>query len=68
MRQSCVCAVLAFSAIKNNDKVGLIIFTDKVEKFIPPKKGRRHVLRVIREVLYFKPEGKGTDIVGVNAQ
>ena len=57
-----LCAVLAFSAIKNNDKVGLIIFTDSVEKFIPPKKGRRHVLRVIREALYFKPKHKGTDI------
>lgn len=55
-------AVLAFAAIKNNDKVGLIIFTDKVEKFIPPKKGSKHVLRVVRELLYFKPEGKGTDI------
>ena len=57
-----LCAVLAFSAIKNNDKVGLIIFTDSVEKFIPPKKGRRHVLRVIREAFYFKPRYKGTDI------
>ncbi|MFQ5965144.1 MAG: DUF58 domain-containing protein [Candidatus Scalinduaceae bacterium] len=57
-----VCALLAFSAIRNNDKVGLILFTDKIEKFVPPKKGKTHVLRVIREVLYFKPEGKGTDI------
>lgn len=55
-------AVLAFSAITNNDKVGLILFTDKVEKFIPPRKGNRHVLRVIRELLYFKPEGIKTDI------
>jgi len=55
-------SVLAFSAIQNNDKVGLIIFTDRVEKFIPPHKGLRHVLRVIREALYFKPEGKGTNI------
>lgn len=55
-------AVLAFAAIKNNDKVGLIIFTDKVEKFIPPKKGSKHVLRVVRELLYCKPEGRGTDI------
>lgn len=55
-------SVLAFSAIQNNDKVGLIIFTDRIEKFIPPRKGLRHVLRVIREALYFKPEGKGTDI------
>jgi uncharacterized protein (DUF58 family) len=57
-----LCAVLAFSAIKNNDKVGLIIFTDSVELYIPPDKGRRHVLRVIREVLYFKPKGQGTNI------
>ncbi len=55
-------AVLAFSAIKNKDKVGLILFTDQVEKFIPPRKGNRHVLRVIRELLYFQPQGKGTDI------
>jgi len=55
-------AVLAFSAIKNNDKVGLIIFTDRIEKFIPPKKGKRHVLRVIRELLLFKPERSRTDI------
>jgi len=57
-----LCAVLAFSAIKNNDKVGLIIFTDRIEKFVPPKKGRSHVLRLIREVLYFKPQGIKTDI------
>ena len=57
-----IAALLAFSAIRNNDKVGLIIFTDRVEKFIPPKKGRSHVLRVIREILYFKPDGKMTDI------
>ena len=57
-----ICALLAFSAIRNNDRVGLILFTDRVEKFIPPKKGRQHVLRVIRELLYFRPEGKGTDI------
>ncbi len=57
-------ALLAFSAIKNNDKVGLIIFTDKIEKFIPPQKGRGHVLRLIREVLYFEPESVGTDING----
>ncbi len=59
-----LCALLAFSAIKNNDKVGLIIFTDKIEKFIPPQKGRGHVLRLIREILYFKPEGIATDIGG----
>ncbi|MFH2050130.1 MAG: DUF58 domain-containing protein [bacterium] len=55
-------ALLAFSAIKNNDKVGLIIFTDKIEKFVPPQKGKGHVLRLIREILYFEPEGVGTDI------
>jgi uncharacterized protein (DUF58 family) len=55
-------ALLAFSAIKNNDKVGLLLFTDRAEKFIPPKKGRPHVLRVIRELLYYKPEHKKTDI------
>jgi uncharacterized protein (DUF58 family) len=57
-----ICALLAFSAIKNNDRVGLIIFTDEIEKFIPPKKGRKHVLRVIRELLYFQPERNQTDI------
>ena len=57
-----LCAVLAFSAIKNNDKVGLIIFTDEVELYVPPDKGRRHVLRVIREVLFFEPKGRGTNI------
>ena len=55
-------AVLSFSAIKNNDKVGLLLFTDRVEKFIPPKKGRPHVLRVIRELLYYKPESRKTSI------
>jgi uncharacterized protein (DUF58 family) len=59
-----ISAVLAFAAIKNNDRVGLIIFTDRIEKFIPPRKGPQHVLRVIREALYFKPKGKGTDIEG----
>ncbi len=57
-----ICALLAFSAIKNNDKVGLLIFTDKVEKFVPPRKGKAHVLRVLRELLYFKPEDRRTDI------
>ena len=57
-----LCAVLAFSAIKNNDKVGLIMFTDRIEKYVPPKKGRRHVLRVISEALSFEPEGRRTDI------
>jgi len=59
-----IAAILAFSAIKNNDKVGVIFFTDKVEKFIPPKKGKSHILRIIREVLAFKPQSKGTDISG----
>jgi uncharacterized protein (DUF58 family) len=59
-----VSAVLAFSAIKNNDRVGLIMFTDRIELYIPPDKGRKHVLRVIREILYFKPEGRKTDING----
>jgi uncharacterized protein (DUF58 family) len=53
---------LSFAATTNNDKVGLLIFTDRVELFIPPRKGRRHVLRVIRELLAFQPEGYGTDI------
>src|SRR6516225_6291914 len=57
-----IASVLAFSAIRNNDKVGLILFTDEVEKFIPPRKGRRHVLRVIREVLFFEPQRRGTDL------
>jgi len=57
-----LCAVLAFSAIRNNDKIGLMIFTDEVERYIPPKKGRNHVLRVIRELLYFQPRRKGTHI------
>ena len=55
-------ALLAFSAIRNNDKVGLIMFTDRIEKFVAPKKGRYHVLRVVREVLAFKPQGRGTDL------
>lgn len=57
-----ICGLLAFSAIKNNDKVGLIIFSDRVEKFVAPRKGRRHVLRVLRELLYHEPEGRGTDL------
>lgn len=57
-----IAAILAFSAVRNNDKVGLMIFTDEVELFIPPRKGKSHVLRVIREVLYFKPKGRGTDL------
>ena len=55
-----IAAVLGFSAIKNNDKVGLIMFTDKIEKYVPPKKGKSHVLRVVRELLYHKPEGQKT--------
>ncbi len=57
-----VAATLAFSAIENNDKVGVIFFSDKIEKFIPPQKGRKHILFVIRELLDFKPENNGTDI------
>lgn len=55
-------AILAFSALKNNDKVGLILFTDKVEKFVPPRKGNSHVLRIVREVLSFEPEGNQTNL------
>jgi uncharacterized protein (DUF58 family) len=57
-----LCAVLAFSAIQNNDKVGVIFFSDKIEKFIPPKKGRSHILMIIRELIAFTPENKGTDV------
>ncbi len=56
------CAVLALSAVRNNDKVGLLLFTDRVEKFVPPKKGKNHVLRVIRELLFFEPVSRKTDI------
>jgi uncharacterized protein (DUF58 family) len=59
-----VAAILAFSAIHNNDKVGLLLFSDRVELFIQPKKGRHHILRLIREMLYFKPKGRGTDLAG----
>lgn len=59
-----VAAILAFSAIHNNDKVGLLLFSDRVELFIPPKKGRHHILRLIREMLYFQPKGRGTDLAG----
>lgn len=59
-----ISAILAFSALKNNDKVGLILFTDRIERFVPPRKGRKHVLRIIRELLSFEPEGKGTNIKG----
>ena len=57
-----ICAVLAFSAVNNNDKVGLLLFSDRVEKFLPPKKGRGHILRIIRELLDTRPQGSGTDI------
>ena len=56
-------SVLAFSAIRNSDKVGLVLFSDQIEQYIPPKKGRQHVLRVIREILFFEPHSRGTDIV-----
>jgi uncharacterized protein (DUF58 family) len=59
-----VASVLAFSAIRNNDKVGLLLFSDHVELFIPPKKGRAHTLRLIREILFFEPKGRGTDPAG----
>lgn len=55
-------AVLAFAAIRNNDKVGLLVFTDEIETFVPPRKGSKHVLRIIREILHFRPRSKGTDI------
>jgi uncharacterized protein (DUF58 family) len=58
-------SLLAFSAIRNSDKVGLLLYTDRTEQFLPPKKGRRHVLRVVREILYHEPVGRGTD--GVKA-
>ena len=57
-----VAATIAFSAIQNNDKIGVIFFTDKIEKFIPPKKGRKHILFIISQLLDFKPENSGTDI------
>lgn len=60
-----IAATLAFSAIQNNDKIGVIFFSDKIEKFIPPKKGRRHILFIIRELLDFTPENRGTNIATV---
>ncbi|MDD2960933.1 MAG: DUF58 domain-containing protein [Muribaculaceae bacterium] len=60
-----IAATIAFSAIQNNDKIGVIFFSDKIEKFIPPKKGRKHILLIIRELLDFKPENKDTNIVNV---
>ncbi|MBI4408406.1 MAG: DUF58 domain-containing protein [Gemmatimonadetes bacterium] len=59
-----IAAVLALSAVRNNDRVGLLIFTDRIEHFVPPKKGRSHVLRLIRDVLAFRPQGRGTDLAG----
>lgn len=59
-----VAAILAFSALNNNDKVGLLLFTDRTELFIPPKKGRQHILRLIRDMLFFQPQGRGTDVAG----
>ncbi|TNF32311.1 MAG: DUF58 domain-containing protein [Deltaproteobacteria bacterium] len=55
-------ALLAFSAVKNNDRVGLVLFTDRIEHYVPPKKGKKHVLRLISEILAFAPEGRGTDV------
>ncbi len=57
-----VAAVLSFSAIYNNDKIGVVFFSDKIEKFIPPLKGRKHILRIIRELLDFKPESNRTNL------
>ena len=57
-----LCAVLAFSAIANNDKVGVLLFSDRIELYIPPKKGKQHILRIIREILTASPKGKGTDL------
>lgn len=59
-----IAAILAFSALRNNDKVGIIIFTDRIEKFVLPRKGRQHILRIIREILFFKPKSKKTDLAG----
>lgn len=59
-----IAAVLSFSAITNNDKIGVILFSDKIEKFIPPQKGRKHILRIIRELLNFEPQSKQTNIAG----
>jgi uncharacterized protein (DUF58 family) len=60
-----ISALIAFSAIKNNDRVGLILFTDKIEKHLPPKKGKDHIMHILREILFFQPKGKGTDIKNV---
>jgi uncharacterized protein (DUF58 family) len=58
-------AVLAMSAVRNNDRVGVLLFTDRIEYVLPPRKGRKHVLRILRDILTFEPVGKGTDIAGV---
>jgi uncharacterized protein (DUF58 family) len=58
-----VASVLAFSAIRNSDKVGLILYTDRIERYLPPRKGRRHVLRVVRDILHHEPQGTGTETV-----
>ena len=57
-----IASILAFAAIKNNDKIGLVIFSDKIEHTIPPKKGKAHIWNIIRTILNFKPEGKGTNL------
>lgn len=57
-----IAATLAFSSIQNNDKVGVIFFSDRIEKFIPPKKGKKHILLIIREIIDMKPESRGTNI------
>jgi uncharacterized protein (DUF58 family) len=57
-------ATLAMSAVRNNDRVGLLVFTDRVELFVPPRKGKRHVLRILRDLLAFQPKGRGTDLAG----
>lgn len=59
-----ISSILAFSAIRNNDKIGLFLFSDRIEKFIPPRKGRKHVLRILRDILFFRPESKKTGLVG----
>lgn len=59
-----LCAVLAFSAIANNDKVGVLLFSDRIELYIPPKKGKQHILRIVREILSAEPKGRGTDLGG----
>ncbi|MGB6838277.1 MAG: DUF58 domain-containing protein [Dehalococcoidia bacterium] len=62
-----VAALLAFAAVANNDRIGLLTFSDRIEKFVPPRKGSQHVLRIVRELLYSRPRGRGTDIAGALA-